>query len=623
MFTEAEAIPYEPAQLRGERLLVLAPHPDDEVIGCGGLIALHLRERRMVRIVVATDGAEAGLSAAREAETARGVAKLGEGAEIEFLRYPDRALPDDAAARISAELLSFRPDLILVPSPVEIHPDHLALSRIFCELIQRDETLFADLAVARIAFYEVSSTLRPNAIVDISDVAEAKYAGIAEHTSQTALRDYTSYARGLNAYRAMTLPPGTAFAEAYHLVELPLLRTVPFSELRRRVGGPHEIAIKATLPISVIVRTKDRPELLREAIESIRATGYPAEIVVVNDGGVRPALEGITLVDHEQSHGRARAANAGVSAASNPYVTFLDDDDLFYPEHLATLAGNAGSYEAVYSDAVSAFFKPGAREAHSRLRIFSQDFDPDLLLVDNYIPLPTILVSRDRFLDLGGFDPEFDLFEDWDFMIRLSQHGTFRHLPRVTCEIRHFEGSSSVVLASPEGSRRFREAKLQIWQKHAALLGNDVIAAAFETQKRRTGELYSHLVESRGQVNFSNREMARLNREMARLAREKDDLIAQIGTQTHDLNGYMLRVRELEGAVAALSAIAADYEHKTVTTERLTRENDELRAASVSTSEALQRANVEIERLRGLLEMIYRSRTWKLHTMVEKMKGRG
>ena len=56
---EAEAIPFEPQDLRGERLLVLAPHPDDEVIGCGGLVALHLREGRKVHVVVATDGAQA------------------------------------------------------------------------------------------------------------------------------------------------------------------------------------------------------------------------------------------------------------------------------------------------------------------------------------------------------------------------------------------------------------------------------------------------------------------------------------------------------------------------------------------------------------------------------------
>lgn len=607
MFTEAEAIPYEPANLRGERLLVLAPHPDDEVIGCGGLIALHLREKRAVRILVATDGAEAGSRELREEETRRGVAHLGENAAIEFLRYPDRALSDDAAERIREELLSFRPDLILVPSPVEIHPDHLKLSRIFCELVQRDERLFGELATTRVAFFEVSSTLRPNAIVDISDVADSKYAGIAEHTSQTALRDYTAYARGLNAYRTMTLPPGATAAEAYHVVELPSLRSMPFSDVRKRVGGPHEIETKAAVPISVIVRTKDRPELLQEAIASIRATGYPCEIVVVNDGGAKPELDGVTLVNHEQSRGRAEAGNAGVRAATNAHVAFLDDDDLYYPEHLATLARAAEG--PIYSDAVSAFFKPGATEAHWRLRIFSQDFDRDLLLVDNYIPLPTILLQRETFLELGGFDKEFDLFEDWDFLIRLAQRGDFKHIAQVTCEIRHFEGGSSVVLAAPEGTDRFRAAKLQVWKKHAALVTQDAIANAFETQKRRANECYSQLVDSRGLNSLIRGEISRLEREKA--------VIAQ------DVGAYMLRIRELEGSVGSLSEIARDYEQKVIVIERLEREKDALKVANKETYEALQRARVEVERLSGLLDMIYRSRTWKLHTMVEKMKGRG
>ena len=610
MFIEAEAIPYEPATLRGERLLVLAPHPDDEAIGTGGLIALHLREKRAVRIVVATDGAEAGAREVREDETRRGAGKLGENCEIEFLRYPDRALSDDAAEKIAGHLRDFRPDLILVPSPVEIHPDHIALSRIFCELIQRDETLFAELAIAKVAFYEVSSTIRPNAIVDISDVAEAKYAAIAEHTSQTAQRDYAAYARGLNAYRTMTLPAGARFAEAYYVVELPLLRTAPFSELRKRAGAPRELESESVLPVSVVVRTKDRPELLQEAVASIRATGYPCEIVVVNDGGARPELDGVTLINHEQSRGRSEAANAGVRAAQNPYVAFLDDDDLYYPEHLQTLAGGNGAI--VYSDAVSAGFKPGAPEAQWRLRLFSQDFDRDLLLVDNFIPLPTILIPRDAYLDLGGFDPAFDLFEDWDFLIRLAQRGGFRHVAKVTCEIRHFEGGTSVVLASPEGSKRFREAKLQLWTKHAALLDQNVFANAFEKQKQRAGELFSQFVEKSGQVDFTQRELARLER-------EKNQLIAQLAAQTNDVNGYMLRVRELEGAVAVMAPLV---ERKTIEAERFERENDSLRAANAETSEALKRVQVEVDRLNGLLDMIYRSRTWKLHTMIEKVKGR-
>ncbi len=616
---EAESIPYEPAQLRGERLLVLAPHPDDEVIGCGGLVAQHLRERRAVRILVATDGAEAGERSMREEESRRGVARLGE-AELEFLRFPDRALGDEAAPRIREHLLAFRPDLVLVPAPIEIHPDHLALSRVFCELVQRDETLFADLAVARVAFYEVSQPLRPNALVDISDVGDIKYAAIAEHASQLAVRDYISYARGLDAFRAMTLPAEVKLAEAYHVVDLPSLRTTSFSELRRRVGAPPEIAVtRATLPISVVIRTKDRPALLREAIASVRATQYPCEIVVVNDGGAAVDAGDAKLVQHERSRGRSEAANAGARAATNAFVAFLDDDDLFYAEHLDTLAAAAqSSHVAWYTDAVSAFLRigeSGTYESRARMRLFAQDYDRELLLVDNYIPLTTLLVSRDAFLDLGGFDPAFDLFEDWDFLIRLSARGDFLRIPRITCEVRHFEQGSSILLAAPEGSDRFRAAKLQIWRKHAALLDNELFASVFEQQKRRLGALFSDLVTTKGDVDGAKSEIARLDR-------EKHELIRQGAETNNTINGYAMRVRELEGSLSALNSLVTDYREKVVECERVTRENDALRATNHESHLELERLRVEIQRLNGLLDMIYGSRTWKLHTLMERLRGR-
>lgn len=610
---EAEAIPYEPALLRGERLLVLAPHPDDEVIGCGGLVALHLVEGRQVRIVVATDGAEGGAADVREEESRRAIGVLG-SADLHFLHFPDRSLGDEAAGRIREQLRDFRPDLVLIPSPIEIHPDHLALSRIFCELIQRDETLFADLAICRVAFYEIGQPLRPNAIVDITSVADVKYAAIAEHTSQLAMRDYVAYTRGLNAYRAMTLPPETKFAEAYFVIELPKLRTTPFSELRRKAGAAREIeTTRATLPVSVIVRTKNRPALLREAIDSIRANDYPCEIVVVNDGGARVELDGVKLVEHETSRGRAEAGNAGVRAASSAYIAFLDDDDLFYPEHLATLANAASSsHVGWYSDAVSAFLQPGesgAYETRSRMRLFAQDYDRELLLLDNYIPLPALFVARDTFLDAGGFDAAFDLFEDWDLLIRLSQRGAFSRLPRITCEIRHFEGGSSVVLATPEGSDAFRKAKLQVWTKHAALIDNDVIADVFERQKRRMNALFTDGVAVRGELDAARTGL--------------DRAIREGGEQQHLVNGYMLRVRELEGALTALQGLVPELTHKTALVEQLTHQNEALQATNSVASEELARLRVEINRLNGLLETIYRSRTWKLHTMVEKVRGRG
>jgi LmbE family N-acetylglucosaminyl deacetylase len=626
---ESSAIPYEPVRLRGERLLVLAPHPDDEVIGCGGLVAQHLGEQRAVRIVIATDGAQAGDGALREDESRRGIETLGGSCAVEFLRFPDRGLDDSVADRLQEELRAFRPDLILVPSPVEIHPDHVALSRAFCELIQRDDALFAELAVAKVAFYEVSAPLRPNALVDISDVAEKKYAALAEHQSQLGVRDYVGYARGLNAYRTMTLPGGTTYAEGYYVVELPLLRTTAFSALRTLVGAPPVLEVTAEpLPVSVVIRTKDRPALLQEAIDSVRASGYPCEIVVVNDGGTPVAVEGVTLIEHAQSRGRSVAANEGVRAAKHAFIAFLDDDDLHYPEHLPTLAAAATTAHAGwYSDAVSAFLRPGASgayETYSRQRLYGSDFDRELLLVDNYIPLPTILIPRASFLELGGFDPEFDLFEDWNFLIRLAQRGDFLHVPRVTCEIRHFEGGSSIILATTaQASPRYREAKLQVWRKHAALVTPEVFLAAFEGQKRRVLALHAGAVDARG-------ETATVHVDAVRLEREKQELIARIASVHNDLNGAMLRTRELEGAVTVLHSLATTAEQKATEIARLERSIENLdaeiaalRQYNSETGAALESARVEIARLNGVLDMIFRSKTWKLHTTLERLRGRG
>lgn len=645
MIIEAEAIPYEPTRLRGERLLVLAPHPDDEVIGCGGLLAQHLRETRAVRVVVATDGAEADAATPdrqsyrdlREQESRHGLERLGGVSDLHFLRHPDRQLGDDVRAALASHLREFKPDLILVPSPIEIHPDHLALSRAFCDLVQRDDALFGELAVARVAFYEVGIPIRPNAIVDITDTADAKYEAIAAHESQTQLRDYTAFARGLNAYRAMTMPPQTLFAEAFHVVDLPSLRTMPFSELRTRCASAPPLEIVAEpLPISVIVRTKDRPQLLQEAIASIRASGYPCEIVVVNDGGAPlTSLGDVKLVTHETSRGRSEAGNSGVQAATSAFITFLDDDDLHHPEHLPTLAAAARSAQRAgwYTDAVSAFLRPGTSgryETHSRQRLYSQDFDRDLLVLDNYIPLPTLLVTRESFLTVGGFDPAFDLFEDWDFLLRLSRRGALMHIPRVTCEVRHFEGSDSIVLAASASSPAFRDARERIWRKHAELFTHEAIAAAFDRQKRRLVALQSRSVDAAGRAALADQQRTQIEREM----RELQTRAAGVHESLNEAN---IRAATLAASNEALHAAnganqiaLAELRGLSGRLQEAVEANGDLRRALADAQRALADAQaernaerVEIERLQGLLDMIFRSRTWKLHKLAEKVRGRG
>src|ERR1051326_7125931 len=106
-----------------------------------------LHDGRAGAAIVAPDGVAAAPDEDRDAYRLRREeeSRHALSAPIDFFRFPDRSLDehmDELAARLRDVLDEFRPDLILAPSAIEIHPDHLALSRAFCELVQRDASLF-------------------------------------------------------------------------------------------------------------------------------------------------------------------------------------------------------------------------------------------------------------------------------------------------------------------------------------------------------------------------------------------------------------------------------------------------------------------------------------------------
>src|SRR6185503_17175277 len=116
-------------------VLIIAPHPDDETIGCGGALCLH-RQRGERAVVVCLTSGELGLKhlrrekawAVREKE-AMAAAKILGVAAVHFLRQPDWMLGDHVQATVRAlrpVLLAERPQLIYVPHEAEWHPDHQA-----------------------------------------------------------------------------------------------------------------------------------------------------------------------------------------------------------------------------------------------------------------------------------------------------------------------------------------------------------------------------------------------------------------------------------------------------------------------------------------------------------------
>ena len=203
-------------------LVVLAPHPDDESIGCGALIAAFRAAGRAVDVVVLTDGAmgSAGdrigpseaLAALRRRETSDALGRLG-GGTLAFLALPDGRLIEhvaEARASLVALLRQRRPAVIAFPALYDRHPDHVA-----CTPILLDALAAAGDAGIELLGYETWAAGRVDIAFDATPHMGAKLAAIACHRSQTAQRDYGAALEGLARYRAVTsLCPGR-YAETF------------------------------------------------------------------------------------------------------------------------------------------------------------------------------------------------------------------------------------------------------------------------------------------------------------------------------------------------------------------------------------------------------------------------
>jgi glycosyltransferase involved in cell wall biosynthesis len=201
--------------------------------------------------------------------------------------------------------------------------------------------------------------------------------------------------------------------------------------------------------VSIVVRTKDRPKLLRKAIQSISGQIYrPIEVVLVNDGGCDLNLEdlqgilgniSLNYLKLETNTGRARAGNIGIGNARGKYVGFLDDDDEYYPEHLTALVPflEQSDYEVAYTDSLMVYkeYSPQTTEMNDGVKrevVFSEDFSYDKLVFENYIPFMCLLFKRDRLVDSVGFDNVLELYEDWELLIRIGKNYPFYHIRQVT-----------------------------------------------------------------------------------------------------------------------------------------------------------------------------------------------
>lgn len=216
-----------------------------------------------------------------------------------------------------------------------------------------------------------------------------------------------------------------------------------------REGGYYKNEFpKETPQVSIIVRTCGRPAVLRETLISLRNQTYPnIEIVVVEDGqdAARQMIEkefsdlNIVYFATGAKVGRSKAGNLAMAKASGLYLNFLDDDDLFYADHVEILVSQLlkekkkAAYSFAFETPIEVFSKdPYIYSVKNYLDTHKQVFDKIILCHHNYIPIQSIMFEKSLFENYGGLDETLDALEDWDLWVRYSLHTDFVCIKKTT-----------------------------------------------------------------------------------------------------------------------------------------------------------------------------------------------
>jgi LmbE family N-acetylglucosaminyl deacetylase len=222
-------------------VLVIAAHPDDEVLGCGGTIARESAQH-VVHIVILGEGAssrhgrraDAGAEELESLRTdARAAAKMLGAADVEFGGLPDNRFDEvpllDVVKPVEQWIRHVEPDVIYTHHPGDLNVDHGVTFRAVLTATRpgttaravREIYAFEVPSSTEWAFGRVGAAFRPNVFVDISQTIDRKVAAMECYRSESRRSPHPRSPEGLRAlagYRGAAA--GVGFAEAFEVIRL-------------------------------------------------------------------------------------------------------------------------------------------------------------------------------------------------------------------------------------------------------------------------------------------------------------------------------------------------------------------------------------------------------------------
>jgi LmbE family N-acetylglucosaminyl deacetylase len=188
-------------------VLVLSPHPDDDVFGCGGSIAKHTRNGDIVTILYLTGNA-------KRKEEAQNASRILGTTKTIFWDLEDGSITssDNLAKKIADIINATKPQSIYVPAMDDPHSDHSEIAFSLAKALKLQESKIFD---GQVLSYEVWQPIFANRLIKIDDSIETKIAAMKCHASQLEDRNYLDAIIGLNQYRGGMHNAGK-YAEAFY-----------------------------------------------------------------------------------------------------------------------------------------------------------------------------------------------------------------------------------------------------------------------------------------------------------------------------------------------------------------------------------------------------------------------